>query len=106
MNFDFNKVINFWFHEIRPEKRWKKDLTFDNLLKEQFLSLHTTAVKGELFQWREEPKGRLAEIIIIDQFSRNIFRDLPQAFLYDSSALFLAQEAVSTDIDPELTTEE
>jgi uncharacterized protein (DUF924 family) len=52
-----------------------------------------------LFEWRAEAKGRLAEIIVLDQFSRNMFRGLPLAFASDALALVLAQEAVSAKAD-------
>jgi uncharacterized protein (DUF924 family) len=96
---DFKSIIDFWFHEIEPAKRWKKDPSFDALIKEKFLSVHTAAARGELFKWREEAEGRLAEIIVLDQFSRNIFRGRPASFLYDSMALVLAQEALFAGID-------
>ena len=98
-NLDFKRVINFWFHEIEPAKRWKKDPSFDEHIEEAFLPVHTAAANGELFKWREEPEGRLAEIIVLDQFSRNIFRGRPASFLHDSMALVLAQEAVFAGID-------
>ena len=52
-----------------------------------------------LFEWRKNPKGRLAEIIVLDQFSRNIYRGLPESFIADPQALTLAQEAVVGDHD-------
>jgi uncharacterized protein (DUF924 family) len=88
------KVLNFWFHEINKKKWWVKDRDFDLQICQRFSDLHTSAVTCELFKWRESPEGRLAEIIILDQFSRNIFRDTPKAFASDSQALALAQEAV------------
>jgi uncharacterized protein (DUF924 family) len=64
--------------------------------------LHKQAIKGELFEWRESASGRLAEIIVLDQFSRNISRDTAKAFSSDLLALVLAQEAVSLDIHHQL----
>ena len=58
---------------------------------------------GELFEWRDEPQGRLAEIIVLDQFSRNIFRNTREAFAQDGMALVLAQEAVRAQVDTSLT---
>jgi uncharacterized protein (DUF924 family) len=55
-----------------------------------------------LFEWRATPEGRLAEIIVLDQFSRNLFRDSPLAFASDDMALVLAQEAVRTGADQAL----
>ncbi|ALU41741.1 DUF924 family protein [Pseudoalteromonas rubra] len=87
-------VINFWFDEIEEDKWWEKDEQFDALLREKFLELHYAAVRGELFEDRDNPFGRLQEIILLDQFSRNMFRGTPQAFKNDTQALVLSQEAV------------
>ena len=88
------EVINFWFKEI-PSKNWyMKDLDFDKLLVDKFSDVHQKAKRCELQPWRETAQGRLAEIIILDQFSRNMFRDNPQAFACDSLALALSQEAL------------
>ena len=96
-------VLSFWFEEIEQSQWWKKDLAFDRLVKERFGRLHQQAVKCELYEWRKTAKGRLAEIIVLDQFSRNIFRDSSLAFSNDSLALALAQEAVSAKADLELS---
>jgi uncharacterized protein (DUF924 family) len=87
-------VINFWFDELQPEQWFKKDPELDQKIKDKFLEVHTQATKGELDDWRLSPLGRLAEIIVLDQFSRNIYRDKPQSFAYDSLALVLAQEGI------------
>ena len=58
-----------------------------------------------MFRWRETSLGALAEIIVLDQFSRNMFRDDPKSFAYDSQALALAQSAIACGYDSQLTTE-
>ena len=88
-------VLTFWFEEIKPEQWWKVEPAFDDSVRQRFLSLLQQASLGELFPWRATPKGRLAEIIVLDQFSRNIYRNTPQAFAQDGMALALSQEAVS-----------
>ena len=93
MNYD--DVLSFWFNEIEQSKWWVKDANFDYLIADKFLALHEQANKCELFEWRKSAKGRLAEIIVLDQFSRNIFRDSAKAFASDSLALALSQEAIS-----------
>lgn len=90
----FNEVLKFWFDETPPQSWWKADPDFDREIRRRFGALHMRAVHGELFEWRREPKGRLAEIIVLDQFSRNLFRDSAQAFAYDGMALALSQEAI------------
>lgn len=96
---DFREVISFWFEEIEPKSWWVKDKDFDKLILDRFGETHIQATMGELFQWRESPEGRLAEIIVLDQFSRNIHRDTPKAFAYDSMALALAQECIRVGED-------
>ena len=97
-----SEVIEFWFEEISEAQWWKKDDDFDRILIERFSELHHAASQCELYTWRETPEGRLAEIIVLDQFSRNMFRDTPKAFAQDGLALALAQEAVSVGADKEL----
>jgi len=69
----------------------------------RFSEIHTRATCCEMFEWRKEPEGRLAEIIVLDQFSRNMFRDSDQAFANDTMSLALAQEAIACGADQALT---
>lgn len=89
-------VLRFWFGEAGPKAWWKPDPAFDETIRRRFAAVHERAILGELFAWRVEPQGRLAEIIILDQFSRNLFRQSARAFAQDLAALVLAQEAVSS----------
>lgn len=99
----YQQVIDFWFKELEPAQWWQKDDQIDRIIKERFSQFHFQATKCELYHWRETPQGRLAEIIILDQFSRNIFRNRPQSFQYDSLALVLSQSAVLVKADQLLT---
>jgi uncharacterized protein (DUF924 family) len=99
----YNEVLSFWFEEIEPKMWWLADPDFDNQIKARFLHVTNQAMQCELFSWRTEPKGRLAEIIVLDQFSRNIFRNAPKAFAQDSMALVLAQEAVGLGVQKSLS---
>ena len=99
-------VHTFWFDEIDRSLWFKKDADFDQLLAERFSALHARASHGELSAWRDTPHGRLAEIIVLDQFSRNLFRDNAKAFAQDGMALVLAQEAVRCGADSALNTQE
>jgi uncharacterized protein (DUF924 family) len=102
----YQQVLGFWFEEIEPASRWKKDDAFDALLVERFSETHTRACHCELFEWRGLPEGRLAEILVLDQFSRNMFRDSSPAFANDAMSLTLAQEAISCGADMALTPEQ
>ena len=97
-------VIKFWFEETGPKFWWKNDSDFDQLIAKRFEIAHHMATQGALTSWRETPLGRLAEIIILDQFSRNLYRDSPLAFACDEQALALAQAAIQAKADEELET--
>jgi uncharacterized protein (DUF924 family) len=95
-------ILQFWFDELTPKQHFKKDEKLDALIRERFLLTHAAAVQAELFAWRESSEGRLAEIIVLDQFSRNLYRDGARAFAADGMALALAQEAVHAGADKAL----
>jgi len=99
----YRQILKFWFEEIKPVSWWKKDEAFDALLVERYADLHRQARNCELYEWRKAPEGRLAEIILLDQFSRNMFRDSALAFATDSMSLALAQEAVAAGADEPLS---
>ncbi len=98
-----NGVLAFWFGELSPEQWFEEDPALDKTIASRFSELRLAATKGELWPWRATATGRLAEIILLDQFSRNIFRNHADAFSADSMALVLAQEAVSVEADKVLT---
>jgi uncharacterized protein (DUF924 family) len=102
----FEDVLRFWFAEIDPAQWWKVDPSFDAAIRERFGELHRSAHLGELWEWRTEPRGRLAEVIVLDQFSRNVYRGTARAFSSDSMALALAQEAVAGSHDSALSPQE
>lgn len=89
------KILQFWFTETEPRNWWAVDPVFDDLVRSRYDDLLRQAAAGELFGWRSSARGRLAELIVLDQFSRNIYRGLPQAFAQDPQALALSQEAVA-----------
>jgi uncharacterized protein (DUF924 family) len=101
-----HSVLKFWFEEISPAQWWKVNPDFDRTIAERFSELHGRAIRAELFGWRAEPRGRLAEILVLDQFSRNLYRGNKLAFAADTLALALAQEAVAAKADVALIAEE
>lgn len=101
-----NDIVHFWFQETEPERWWRADDAFDALIRERFGAVHAAAARAELWQWRASAAGRLAEIVVLDQFSRNIHRGRAAAFACDPMALALAQEAVARGADRELPPEQ
>lgn len=99
----FQDVLNFWFHEIDPAMWWQKSAQFDAQINQRFGDLHRQAVLSELYSWRDSAQSALAEILVLDQFSRNIYRDQPQSFAADSMALALAQAAVREGYQQQLS---
>jgi len=98
----YREILHFWFEEIEQRQWWAKDISFDQLITDRFSDVHRRASNCELYGWRNEPEGRLAEIIVLDQFSRNMFRDTPLAFAQDPLALALSQEAIAVKADEAL----
>ncbi|MCL4184599.1 MAG: DUF924 family protein [Burkholderiaceae bacterium] len=96
-------VLKFWFTELSPSHWWGKDEQLDARIGERFAGVLARASRCELFEWRTSPAGRLAEVIVLDQFSRHIHRGTPLAFANDPLALALAQEALSRGADEALT---
>lgn len=97
-------ILRFWFEETRPAQWWAVDPDFDALIRQRHGATLQAAARAELSSWRATPAGRLAEILVLDQFSRNIHRGTPGAFAQDPMALVLAQEAVAAgalaDLNP------
>lgn len=98
------QVLDFWFNQLEAKDWFVANQEVDNAIRDQFGDLLKQASQAELFTWRATPEGRLAEIIVLDQFSRNIYRNTPQAFSQDPLALALAQEAIRLETDKSLTT--
>jgi uncharacterized protein (DUF924 family) len=90
-----DQVLRFWFEETPPKAWWTVDAAFDRTLTARFGELLCRVAASELNSWRVDARGRLAEIVVLDQFSRNIHRDTARAFAQDAMALVLAQEAVA-----------
>lgn len=95
-------ILRFWFQETTEASWWKVDPAFDALVRQRFQPLLLQAAAGELHAWRDSAQGRLAEVMVLDQFPRNIHRGTPQAFAQDPMALVLSQEAVRSGALAEL----
>lgn len=103
---NYRDILDFWFNPETQPLWFTKSDDFDALINQKFRDTHQQAAQAELWSWRKTAEGRLAEIIVLDQFSRNLFRDQAQAFAQDALALTLAQEAISLDLDKQLSPEQ
>lgn len=90
----WKEVIDFWFDPENSPFWFNKSVDFDKKLHDRFYDLWKKGSEGQLHVWRHNIYGRMAEIIVLDQFSRNLCRNQACSFSQDALALELAQEAV------------
>ncbi|WP_315763803.1 DUF924 family protein [Sphingomonas sp. Y38-1Y] len=98
-------VLDFWFGECTPEQHFAKDEALDRTIADRFGALRDRVVAEGAGGWRDDPESLLAAIILIDQFSRNIYRGSAEAFAADPLALTLAREGVAKGFDARLPPE-
>jgi uncharacterized protein (DUF924 family) len=98
-------VLNFWFNEIDKKLWFEKDEKFDQRIRQKFEKTFEDILSGKMESWSHTPEGRLAEIIVLDQFSRNMFRGTAKSFSGDQLALKLAQAAVKAGDDQKISIE-
>ena len=91
-------VVAFW-REAGPQKWYTKDPEFDREISDRFAALHAAAAAGELDGWAARPDGALALLLLLDQFSRNMFRGTARAFAQDEKAQEVARAAIAAGFD-------
>ena len=95
---DRAEAINeFWFVQCNEEDWFKKDLEFDKEIKNKFLTDHKKACAGDYNYWINHPKDCLALIVLLDQFSRNMFRDLEKSFSQDKKVQSLSKYMIENN---------
>lgn len=108
-------VLAFWFGALDPhgqadaahaQRWWQKNDAFDHEIAERFGALHEEIVKRRHEDWLDDPRGRLAYVIVLDQFSRNMFRGSPRAFATDVQAQAAAADGVARGHDQALAADE
>lgn len=107
-------VLRFWFGELTElgaddahQRSWfSKDEAFDAKIREAFLEEHRAITRGEREEWLSTPRGRLAYVIVLDQFSRNMFRGTPETFATDLKALDAAKAGIDAGEDSALAVDE
>ncbi|WP_370277801.1 DUF924 family protein [Pontibacterium sp.] len=110
MSTQVEEILQFWFGAMadgfptsdRTALWWGASDETDQLIEELFGALVRQALRGELESWSESPRGRLALIILLDQFTRSIFRSTPEAFAGDDQALALCQSGMERGHDQAL----
>jgi len=97
MNLKVNKILDFWFVETSAEQKFKKDLKFDQIIKDKFLNDHELASQNKLDDWQSTGRGCLALIILLDQFSRNLFRESRKSFEQDEKSRSVLHKIVENN---------
>ena len=99
-------VLDFWFRELSPRQWFGGGAVLDDIIRARFGATVGKAAQGALDDWADSPRGVLALIIVLDQFTRNIFRGRPEAFSEDTKAQSLSQHAIREGMDKMLTLSE
>ena len=109
---NYSTLLEFWFGRKEPDSKvieeksslwWNKGEKTDAFIRTHYADLLACAVRGALDAWLNEPRGHLGMIILLDQFSRNIYRNSPRAFRQDEQALDLAMRGTASGVDKKLT---
>lgn len=115
MSMGFEEVLSFWIGPLNAhgqadaaqrERWWKKDSAFDEEIRSRFLETHRSLHAGKHQDWLKDARGTVAYVIVLDQLSRNMFRDTPAMFASDELALSAARAAVKQSMDRELRGDE
>ena len=108
---DSETILTYWFGanpdqaalaKDRADLWWSKNIDVDREIRQRFESSVQLAGEGRLNSWLIEPRGRLALIILTDQLPRNIYRDSPQAFAFDTRALEWSLDGIESSVDRRL----
>lgn len=99
------QILDFWLPAgtIAERREWfRKDPEFDRIVHERFGAALAAGLAGAFGDWCVQPRGSLARIVLLDQLTRNAFRDTPRAFAGDAAALATAEDALERGFDREL----
>ncbi|MEQ8334619.1 DUF924 family protein [Nisaea sp.] len=99
---DIDQIHSFWFEESSEKQWFEKDPEFDRQIRERFGALVEAASRGELEEWLDTPRGALAYILLLDQFTRNIHRGSGKAFAADAKARAAAAKALAGGYDQDI----
>jgi len=105
------RVLNFWFGSLNNETDFPQDKSsmwfvngadYDDSIRSQFLKLHNQACNGELNEWCKNPKSLLALVIVLDQFSRHIYRSNKKSFEQDDKTVSIVKRGIENNMDKDL----
>jgi uncharacterized protein (DUF924 family) len=99
-------VLDFWYHQLEPEQWWVRDNAVDKVVISRFSALYMLVANALPGSWLMTARGRLAAVIVLDQFPRNMFRGSAKTFMTDEIALALAEETIAVGLDKELVRQE
>jgi uncharacterized protein (DUF924 family) len=99
-------ILRFWFETLKPEDWYRKDAAIDAEITKRFGAIYEALKISVPQDWRAEPKGALAAILVLDQFPRNMFREDSRAFATDQAALTLSKHAIGQGMDVRLPPEQ
>jgi uncharacterized protein (DUF924 family) len=88
------EILNFWFEESSSKDHWAKNNEYDQKIRDRFLNDLEKAVRNEYDDWQDEAKSSLALVILLDQFSRNVYREDTRSYSQDTKARLLVTEGV------------
>ena len=106
MNLKIKKILHFWFVETPDEKKFQKDFKFDQVIKDRFLNDYELASQNKLDDWQDTDRGCLALIILLDQFSRNLFRESGKAFEQDEKSRSVLLKIIANNFLDEMNENE
>ncbi len=87
-------ILDFWFREASPEEKFSRNDEFDKKIKDRFINDYKKGIINKYDNWQKSAEECLALIILLDQFSRNLFRNSSKAFLMDNKARTIARNAI------------
>lgn len=99
MRIEPSEILDFWLNELEPKDWYVQNDAVDETIRTRFMEHWQDAVDGKAKGWTCSAKGTLALLILLDQFSRNMFRNDPSAFASDVKALKVAKQAISKGYD-------
>jgi len=98
----YQEILDFWFKESSQQDHWSKNDAYDKKIHKLFMVDLEKAIQNEYDDWQDNSKSSLALIILLDQFSRNLFRNNPKSYTQDTKSRLLVTEGIDREYLDEL----